>query len=216
LFFLDDDAFVNETTYPSIIIHLSEFPNDIAFGTRIIQGLEISAHKLKRRPTFDIFRWSLGEFNIEGEGYINCEHLQGTSMCFRTDALVALGGFCERLAIGYASFEETELFLRLNKQYRTMPKLILNGSVTHGVSPRLNGFPRDIGKSVALSYSFARNGIYSSKVKYGRFRTVLAIPVVYIINAIRIFRRAQLSEYFRRFYSLIGFTAGIARGLFLR
>lgn len=216
LLYLDDDGYVNESTYRAIYEFLNKYPNYSIVGCRIIQGSEVSLlDPLAKRylPKFDLVRWAHGSFNLIGNGQVCVDHLQGTCMCFNVDDLNHVGGFSEDLCGGYASFEETDAILRVSKFKREKPMLLLHGSVTHGVAPRLNGYPRDLGLNTVLAYSYARNGTITSVRYFGYFRTILYSPIVIIFNSLSIMKGLKKDYKISRLKSLIYFSLGVVAGL---
>lgn len=158
--FLDDDGFAEPEWLAGIAAMFADMATD-GIGGRIIQGIEQNGEQRSPRGTFYFSptRGAMGNFNmIFGESF-PIDHVQGTNMAFRREALQAIGGWDPALADGYASFEEMDVCLGLRRAGRTIlfhPSAI----VVHGVNPRAGGMARELGASPAYARSYARNLAY--------------------------------------------------------
>lgn len=215
ILFLDDDAFIDNSTFPALFSLISSNPSCHIFGCRIIQGPEVSINLAKQcgqLPSFKPIRWTIGNFNLIGTGIVKVAHLQGTFMCFRRSVLTSCGGFNESLSIGYASFEDTEAVLRVAMQSSSPIFLTLDGVVIHGVSPRLNGTPRDIGMSTKLAFSYARNGTITSIARFGFFSSCVFMLPVFVYNLLKIIKGLLRDRQIRRLAAIPAFLLGQVSG----
>jgi len=211
--FLDDDAFCDPSVITVLEELIVEYPQNHIFGVRIVQGKQVGKTEFERnKPNFAIFHWSRGNYNSTGIGIQNIECIQGTCMCFSADALKKVGGFNEILSVGYASFEDTEICLRINKIYGTGAIYTDRACVTHGLAPRALG-SRKLTSDVHFLYTFARNGVITSKTKYGFFLTALALPMVIMINCVRIIREVKELNLIKIYKLASTFSRGAAIGL---
>lgn len=216
LMFIDDDAFINESTMDALLTLILKIEDLHVFGCRILQGNEISHQCAVRKnliPEYNLIRWTSGNFNITGSGFIKVEHMQGTCMCFRRKSLLLAGGFNENLCSGYASFEDTEATTRVSRLFHTPVYLTLDGNLVHGISPRLNGMPRDLGLSKTFAHSFARNGTITSILHFGRFKTIMCFLIVSIYNSLKIVKPFIKDFNFNRFLCVLYFVMGQMQGI---
>lgn len=212
LLFLDDDSFINNTTLPALNKIIQKYSDATVFGCRIIQGNEVYSNR-KNFPKFSIFRWTTGSFNLLGSCIIDVDHLQGSCMCFKRDSLIQHGMFNTNLSCGYASFEDTEATIRVSQKTNKKIYLNLQGNIIHGVSPRLNGYPRDIFLNKKFAYSYGRNGVIASKIKFGIFLTVLFMPLTAAYNFMRFISGLIKDGKLIRFISYLYFFMGLYAGL---
>jgi GT2 family glycosyltransferase len=217
--FIDDDAFIGKTTLHNMVELIGKVENIHVFGCRIIQGNEVLlniAIKQLSYPIYSLIKWSTGNFNIVGSGYLKVGHMQGTCMCFRRNTLLEAGGFNENLCSGYASFEDTEATTRVARFSKTPIYLTLDSFIVHGMSPRINGIPRDIGLNIDFAYSYGKNGTITSRVNYGLLFTLLAAPLVTIYQSLKIAKRFFVDRKFKRFNCLFYFIKGQINGLSIK
>ena len=213
--FIDDDAFCNENVIFSFQELINLYPDYISFGLRIIQGEESEPEAfLKNIPHFSIFYWTRGNFNVSNIGNLEVEHLQGTCMCFHTASLVDIGGFNENLSVGYASFEDTDVSLRLTQKFKKRPLFSDSSHVVHGLAPRQLG-TRNITSNLEFCKTFARNGIIVSRIKYGKIKVLFSLPFVVLINLIRIKRSLPKGQNHKTFAFIFIFIIGTIQGLFI-
>lgn len=213
ILFLDDDAFCDDRVITVLKDLTDRYPKNHIFGVRIIQGTQVGKSEFeKNKPSFSIFRWSSGNYNSVGIGIQNIECVQGTCMCFSADALKKVGGFNENLSVGYASFEDTEICLKINKVFGSGAVFTDRACVTHGLAPRALG-SRKLTSDADFLHSFARNGVITSKTKYGFCMTALALPIVLIINSLRIIREVKPIHLMKVIKLIYTFARGSAVGL---
>lgn len=222
LAFLDDDGFAKKKWLKNLDTTYKKNPNIVGVGGRIIQGKPIrlnSKNINKVCGLFDFYRWSYGSSNIVGNELIQVKHFQGTNMSFKLKALKSIGGWDKKLCHGYASFEETDVCLRL---YLSGKKLIFNpkATVVHGLAPRDKGYSRDMNTSSKFVYSYARNGAYMTIKNFKKnldahFAVLFLSP---IINFKRIFTNpgeslkiSNLTE-FNRYLIFVNFCLGLIKG----
>lgn len=166
IIFIDDDAFVAENYCDNILRLVQDFPDQPILGTRIIQGPEYQLsgeQRSKHLPKFNAIRLATGTFNLIGNGFVFCDHCQGSSMVFKRSALDAVGWFNIQLCGGYASFEETEVQLRIRQHLNCKVLLSLDTYVVHGESPRDMGIPRDPFLDPQLAFSYGHNAVLCCK-----------------------------------------------------
>jgi len=213
ILFLDDDAYVSPKSLAHLHFLIKNNPDKKAFGLKIVQGTALSQNDKKYNlPSFHPFKWSVGNFNIIEKVELNVEHLQGTFMCFDRLCLLGLDGFNENLAGGYASFEETELFMRLNKRYYNPILFSSHNSIRHGEVPRLFA-SRSLLSSRYYCFTYAKNGQTCSKAKYGVILSCAFLPLVMIVNYYRIFSSEDQVSFYERIVLLMCFTFGALLGI---
>ncbi len=222
LAFVDDDGFAKKKWLKKLDATYKKNPNIVGVGGRIIQGKPVrlnSNNISKVCGLFDFYRWSSGSSNIIGNKLIEVKHFQGTNMSFKLKALKSIGGWDEKLCHGYASFEETDVCLRL---YLSGKKLIFNPKavVVHGLAPREKGYSRDMSTSSKFVYSFARNGAYVTVKNFKKnlkahFAVLFLSPIV---NFKRIFSNpgenlkiSNLMEV-NRYLIFVNFCLGLFQG----
>ena len=218
--FIDDDGFADFKWLENIKKTFESDDSIPAVGGRIIQGEETSYNPTKPNcGLYNFYKWSYGSSNITHKENFNVKHFQGTNMAFRVSVLNGLGGYDELLCHGYASFEETEICLRIYNKFGNLvfcPKAI----VTHGLAPREKGFPRDM-SSPKFVFSYARNGTYTLLKNY--FQNINAIFslifIVPIVNFKRIFvdnrNKISIWNFFKikRYLIFISFMLGVFSGI---
>jgi hypothetical protein len=217
ILFIDDDCFFNQKTCSELKYFISSESNHHVFGCRIIQGHEVDKRDYKDSmlPNFSKFFWARGEFNINIQERKMVEHIQGTFMCFNTESLRRIGGFNENLISGYAPFEDTYTVMEVAKSTNSKPIVDYSISVQHGQLPRLQGISRDLGMSRINAFAFARNGVITSKEFHGIISTLFCLPIVLVINSIRIIRPiSKLGEVHVRVGAIFSFCYGVIVGLF--
>ena len=126
--------------------------------------------------------------------------------------LLGLGGFNENLAGGYASFEETEVFMRLNKCFNDPILFSSHNSIQHGEVPRLFA-SRSLLSSRYYCFTYAKNGQTCSKAKYGAILSCVFLPLVMLVNYYRIFSSKDKASFYERVILVICFTFGALRGV---
>lgn len=158
--FIDDDGYPAPEWLEQISLCYNN-PNTGAAGGRVIQGPETNPFCNGRCiiGRWDILRGPIGNFNCSKGGIIEVEHLQGTNMTFRKEAILAAGGFDMYLSKGYAAFEDTDAVLAVRK---IGYKAVFNPAavVTHGVLQREGYAGRKIGEKCGIAYAYGRNHSY--------------------------------------------------------
>lgn len=211
--FLDDDAYVSPKSLAYLHFLIENNLDKKAFGVNIMQGTALSQNdKEYILPSFHPLKWSVGNFNIIEKVELKVEHLQGTFMCFNRLCLLGLGGFNENLAGGYASFEETEVFMRLNKCFNDPILFSSHNSIQHGEVPRLFA-SRSLLSSRYYCFTYAKNGQTCSKAKYGAILSCVFLPLVMLVNYYRIFSSKDKASFYERVILVICFTFGALRGV---
>ncbi len=217
ILFIDDDCFFNKKTYSDLKRFISDKSNHHVFGCKIIQGNAINKRDYKDSmlPNYNKFFWTRGGFNIDIQEIKMVEHIQGTFMCFNTESLRRIGGFNENLICGYAPFEDTYTVMEVAKSTNSMPIVDYSISVQHSLLPRLQGISRDLGISHVNAFAYARNGVITSKEFHGIISTLFCLPIVLVINSIRIIRPiSKLGEVHVRVGAIFSFCYGVIVGLF--
>lgn len=219
ILFIDDDCFFDQDTYSGLEKLINKNQDRNIFGCRIIQGESISKALFTNKdlPNYSPFFWTRGSFNIEIFGVEEVDHIQGTFMCFNINALKQEKGFNENLVKGYAPFEDSYTVMGVAKLTETKPIIDFSFKVVHSIQPRLQGRSRDIGLDFLNAFAYARNGIIVSKRFHGFLKTIIAIPIVILINVVRIFRpMSSIKEFGKRMLSVFTFCAGVIVGIFFR
>jgi GT2 family glycosyltransferase len=218
--FIDDDGFA-DIKWLENIKKTFESDNSIpAVGGRIIQGDESKYDSINPNcGLYNFYRWSYGSSNITHNNNINVKQFQGTNMNFKMSVLNEIGNYDELLCHGYASFEDTEICLRIYNKYGNLvfcPSAI----VTHGLAPREKGFPRNM-SSAKFVLSYARNGTYTLLKNY--YKNISAIFCLFflvpIVNFKRIFidynSKINFSNFFqiKRYLIFFNFILGLCQGV---
>ncbi len=217
ILYIDDDCFFTKDTFSKLENLIINNQNTHVFGCRIIQGDTIKKEKYSDKilPSYSIFFWTKGCFNIDIKECKYSDHIQGTFMCFNFESLKKVNGFNQNLIKGYAPFEDSYTVMNVAKETETRPLIDFSIKVVHGVLPRLQGKSRDLGLDVSNSYAYARNGIITSKKFSGNLNTIFALPVVLFINTIRIFRPiSHANQILIRLKSFFAFIIGLISGIF--
>jgi len=165
--YIDDDGYADPEWLAQLLDTYSNYPDAAGVGSRIVQGSEETHGPggVYNCGRFSVARGPYGNCNYICDHVFEVEQYQGTSMSFRRDAILAMGGWDPKINGGYGSYEDLSICLGIK---RNGGKLYFNPSsiMVHGLVPRENGIPRD--KSSSPQFALFNQKCYSYlQLKYG-------------------------------------------------